>query len=64
MLEQQRAFKPALTAATRAVRDEAQNWTNWLTLSRIEAENGNAKASVRAYERAKSLNPESALFHT
>ena len=64
VLEQQRAFKPALTAATRAVRDEAQNWTNWLTLSRIEAENGNAKASVRAYERAKSLNPESALFHT
>jgi hypothetical protein len=63
-LEEQHDFKGALTSAKTAVQDESQNWTNWLTLSRIEAENGDAKASVRAYERARSLNPESTLFRT
>jgi tetratricopeptide (TPR) repeat protein len=64
VLEQEHDFRAALVSAERAVRDENQNWTNWLTLSRLEAENGNAAASVRAYGRARSLNPESSLFNT
>jgi hypothetical protein len=64
VLERGRDFSGALSAARHATVDESQNWTNWLTLSRIEAENGNAAASVRAYEKARSLNPESSLFQS
>jgi O-antigen ligase len=64
VLERQHAFGAALAAALHATAVESQNWTNWLTLSRIEAENGHATASVRAYRKARSLNPESSLFQS
>jgi tetratricopeptide (TPR) repeat protein len=52
----------ALSAARRAVRDEPANWSTWLILSRLEAEDGRAQASIRALLRARSLNPNSPLF--
>ncbi|MGO9788072.1 MAG: O-antigen ligase family protein [Solirubrobacteraceae bacterium] len=55
-------YPAAIAAAHRAVGDEPQNWSNWLTLSRLEAEAGHAGASVRAYRQARSLNPQSPLF--
>jgi Tfp pilus assembly protein PilF len=61
-LELQHNYPAALTAARSAMRDEPQNWSDWLVLSRIEAESGHAQASVAAYRRARSLNPRSALF--
>jgi O-antigen ligase len=62
VLELQHHYPAALTAARKATRDESQNWSNWLVLSRIEAESGHVKASVTAYRRARSLNPRSSLF--
>jgi O-Antigen ligase len=52
----------AALAAHGAVERGATDWRNWLVLSRIDAERGQAAASVRAYRRAKSLNPRSPLF--
>jgi hypothetical protein len=60
--ELQHNLPAALGAARDATRDEPQNWSGWLILSRLEAESGHAKASVSAYERARSLNPRSPLF--
>jgi tetratricopeptide (TPR) repeat protein len=62
VLELQRNYPAALTAARRATSDESQNWSDWLVLSRIEAESGHVKASVAAYRRARSLHPRSRLF--
>lgn len=54
---------PSAAAAARAATErEETNWRNWLVLSRLEARQGHAKAAVRAYARAKSLNPRSPLF--
>lgn len=54
---------PAAAAAARAATErEETNWRNWLILSRIEARRGQAAVAVRAYARAKSLNPRSPLF--
>ncbi len=56
---------PAAAEAARAAAErEADNWRNWLVLSRIEAQRGNADAAVAAYRKAKSLNPLSPLFDT
>jgi hypothetical protein len=52
----------ARAAAGAATRKESVNWRNWLVLSRIEAELGQAAPAVRDYRRARSLNPESTLF--
>jgi hypothetical protein len=60
--ELQQKYPAALKAARTATRDEPQNWTGWLVLSRLEAESGHVKASVTAYRRARSLNPRSPLF--
>jgi O-Antigen ligase len=55
---------PAATAAARAATEREQtNWRNWLVLSRLEAKQGHAAAAVRAYAKAKSLNPRSPLFN-
>jgi O-antigen ligase len=62
VLELAHNYPAALVAARRATRDESQNWSNWLVLSRIEAESGDVKASVAAYQRARSLDPRSPLF--
>lgn len=63
VFELERDYPAALAAARRATRDESQNWSAWLTLSRIEAESGQVKPSIAAFERARSLNPRSPLFH-
>jgi hypothetical protein len=62
VLEVQHRFPAAIVAAQDATRDEPQNWSPWLILSRIEAEAGRPQASVAAYNRARSLNPLSPIF--
>ncbi|MDP9244982.1 MAG: O-antigen ligase family protein [Chloroflexota bacterium] len=62
ILELSGRLGPAADAAREATREESANWRNWLTLSRLEARNGDAKASLAAYRKARSLNPLSGLF--
>ncbi len=62
VLEAQGNFPAAVEAARAATEREPTNWRTWLVLARIEAENGQAAAAVRAYAKAKSLNPLSPLF--
>ena len=53
----------AVAAAKDATAQTSNDWRNWLVLSRLEAENGNARAAVADYNRAKALNPRSAVFN-
>lgn len=62
VLEAEGELGPAAVAARAATARESTNWRTWLVLSRIEAERGQAAAAVRAYRRARSLNPRSPLF--
>jgi hypothetical protein len=62
VLELRRDYAGALAAARKATADEPANWSAWLVASRLEAESGNARASVSDYRRARSLNPRSPLF--
>ena len=62
VLEAQGEFVAASVAARAATEREPTNWRTWLILSRIEAENGEAAAAVRAYREARSLNPLSPIF--
>ena len=55
-------YPAAVSAAEAATRSGSTNWRNWLVLSRVQAEAGNAQGSVEAYERAKALNPRSPIF--
>lgn len=64
VLELQHQHRSALQAALKATRDEPQNWSGWLVVSRLEAESGNPRASVAAYRRARFLNPTSPIFRT
>jgi hypothetical protein len=64
VLERLGRFDEAAAAARLATEKESTNWRTWLVLSRIEAERGNAKASLAAYQRAKQLNPRSGVFAT
>jgi cytochrome c-type biogenesis protein CcmH/NrfG len=48
--------------ARSATVDEPLSWANWLVLSRLEAEAGQAELAVRDFERARSLNPTSPVF--
>ncbi len=57
VLEQQGKLTPAATAAAEATRKEEANWRTWTILARIEAERGRVERSLRAYGRAKALNP-------
>jgi Tfp pilus assembly protein PilF len=52
----------AAEAAVAATEREPTNWRTWLVLSRIEAERGHARAAVREYARARSLNRQSPFF--
>ena len=63
VLEKMGALGAAAAAARAATSREATNWRNWLVLSRLEAERGDAGASIRAYRRARSLNPRSEIFN-
>jgi len=62
VLELQHQLPAAVGAAEHATRNEPQNWSNWLVLSRLEAESGDVAASVADYARARSLNPRSPVF--
>ncbi len=62
VLEEQGNLVVAGKAARGATERESTNWRTWLILSRIEAERGMAVAAVRAYRRAKALNPHFSLF--
>jgi len=62
VLELQGKLDLAASAAREATRKESTNWRTWLTLSRIEAERGRAKAALDAYREARSLNPRSGAF--
>ena len=62
LLEGQGRFNEAAVAAGVAIDNEPENWRNWLTLSRIQAEAGDARAAVASYRKARSLNPNSGLF--
>lgn len=64
VLESQKRYGAAAAAARHAVRDEPQGWTNWLALSSVDAESGDAKGALYAYRRAKAMNPESRLFRS
>jgi tetratricopeptide (TPR) repeat protein len=62
VLEAQGNLDEAAAAAREATRQESTNWRTWFTLSRIEAERGQAEAAANAYRTARSLNPRSAVF--
>jgi hypothetical protein len=62
VLEEGGNFALAAATAREAIEREPTNWRNWLVLSRIEAEQGNAVASARDYAKAKSLNAQSPVF--
>jgi len=62
VLELRRDFPAAVDAARRAAANEPANWSTWLILSRLQAEDGHPHASLAAYLRARSLNPRSPLF--
>ncbi|HET9676758.1 MAG TPA: hypothetical protein VFP21_04555, partial [Solirubrobacterales bacterium] len=63
VLELQGRLPQAVASAKQATQEEATNWQNWVVLSRLEAENGDAHASLAAYRQAKDLNPKSTLFN-
>jgi hypothetical protein len=62
VLELQGQFSSGVAAAKRATQEASTNWQAWAILSRLEAENGDAKASIAAYRKAKALNPKSPVF--
>jgi O-antigen ligase len=62
VLEMAGRFPAALHEARQATSDESTNWRTWLILSRLEARTGHAQAAVRAYRRARVLNPGSVAF--
>ncbi len=62
VLESEGELEAALVTARAAAERESTNWRNFLVLSRIEAERGEAVAAVRDYRKARSLNPHSELF--
>jgi hypothetical protein len=62
VLELRHNFREALVAGNQATRDEPDNWSAWLVVSRLNAEAGHPAASLAAYRRADSLNPYSPIF--
>jgi len=64
VLEQEGQLMDAEAAAREAVSHEPDEWRSWVVLSRLAAKRGKIESAVRAYERARSLNPRSALFQS
>jgi Flp pilus assembly protein TadD len=62
VLELDGRIPAAVQQVRQATRDESTNWRTWLILSRLEARNGDARAAVRAYRKARSLDPGSVAF--
>jgi hypothetical protein len=62
VLEIRGNLREALVAGTRATKDEPDNWSDWLVVSRLNAEAGHPAASFADYRHARALNPRSPLF--
>lgn len=62
VLERQGNYPAAVREAQNATTREGANWRNWLVLSRVQVEAGEAKPSVLSYRTAESLNPRSPIF--
>ena len=62
VLELQGGLGAAAEQARQATRREPTNWRTWYVLSQIEEAQGDREAARAAYDRARELNPRSALF--
>lgn len=62
VLEEAGDLAAAAAAARAATERETTNWRTWFVLSRLEAERARPTAAIRAYRRARSLNPGFYLF--
>jgi hypothetical protein len=62
VLEARGQLGPAVAAIRGATRVEPKEWRSWVVRSRLEAEAGHPHASLFAYRKAHSLNPDSWLF--
>lgn len=62
VLEELGELSSAAQNARAATERESTNWRTWLVLSRIEAQRGRSAEAVRAYRKARSLNPHFSLF--
>jgi hypothetical protein len=63
VLELRGDLTAAIAAAKRATADESADWQPWLILSRLQVEAGHATAAVGSFRRARSLDPQSPVFH-
>jgi len=62
--EQRRDLASARTWIGKAIARDRTDWAVWLIASRIQSEAGLGAEAVRSYNRARSLNPRSAVFQT
>jgi O-antigen ligase/polysaccharide polymerase Wzy-like membrane protein len=62
VLEQAHRLDAASVQAARATRAARTDWRAWLVRSRIEAERGNTRVALSAWEHARSLDPHDPLF--
>ncbi len=62
LLEQQGKLGGAAAAAREATRKESADWRTWTILARIEAERGRVQPALRAFARARTLNPHYSLL--
>jgi len=62
VLEDLGSLAAAGKAARSASRREPTNWKTWFVLFRVESERGHVAPALRAFRRARSLNPRSSAF--
>jgi Flp pilus assembly protein TadD len=62
VLEASGRLAEAAIQARIATRDGPTDWSNWLTLARIEAREGELRTALATFQRARHLNPRSTLF--
>lgn len=62
VLERAGLLERARDSAADATRREPVNWRTWFVRSRLEARTGDVDAALRAFRRAKQLNPASPAF--
>ncbi len=63
ILEQLDDISGASQAIAQARAREPTNWQIWLVSSRIATEAGNPRLALADYDRARTLNPTSPIFH-